>query len=182
MSIITEESFDERMRIIYSYPTPVVQLQEAHRLSLFKQSKLLIWLESIGKDRLVMLSVDSEDSVLPTIRSRSVIFTKIPKYRLSQDEEFKTQIFLQNLFQGKERFESITTPDDARQTAYHLRQMIVGEIEARMMKPPKRRLPGSDSDLSTLMKVLERFLADPATHNLRLLLAGFSMIPIQSMR
>jgi hypothetical protein len=60
--------------------------------------------------------------------------------------------------------------------------MIVGEIESRMMKPPKRKLPGSDAELSTLMKVLERFLADPATHNLRLLLSGFSMIPIQSMR
>jgi hypothetical protein len=182
VSIITEETFDDKMRVLHSYPTPVVQITEAHRLTVLRQTKLLIWLESIGKNRIVVLTANSEFNVLPTIRSRSVVFTEIPRYRLSEEEEFKAKIFLQNLFAGKERFESITTEDDARQMAYHLRQMVVSEIEGRMLKPPKKKLPGSDLELATLMKVLERYLHSPALHNLRLLLAGFSMLPLQSIK
>jgi hypothetical protein len=182
VSVISDDTFDERMRVLYSYPTPLVQFQEAHRISLNRQTKLLIWLEAIGRQRFVMLTAETEHSVLPTIRSRSIIFTEIPRYRLSEEDEYKTRTFLQGLFSGREKFESISTPDDARQVAYHIRQLIVQEMECRMSKTPKRRLPGNDVELVTLMKVIERFLSDPAVHNLRLLLTGFSMIPLQAMK
>lgn len=182
VSVVKEEEFDEKMRTLYSLPTPIVQLPDAHRLTIPRQTKMLIWLESIGRSRFVMLTSDSEFSVLPTIRSRSVIFTEILKYRLSEEEEFKVTVFLSALFAGKEKFDSISTPDDAKLFAYQLRQAVVQEIQNRLSKPSKKKLIGSDLELATLMKVLERFLSDPMTHNLKLLLTGFSMLPLQSQR
>lgn len=182
VSIVTEETFDEKMKVLYSYPTPVVQISELHRISYNRQTRLLIWLESIDKDRLIMSTCDSEFSILPTIRSRSVVFTEIPLYRLSEEENFKVRTFLQNLWSGRERFESITTPDDARQMAYHIRQVVINELEDRMRRPAKKNLSGSDVELQTLIKVIARFTSDPPTHNLRLLLNGFSMMVLQSIR
>jgi replication-associated recombination protein RarA len=179
---VTGDTFDEKMKVLYSYPTPIIQIREVHSISMNRQTKLLIWLESIGRQRIVLLSTDSEDHLLPTIRSRSVVFTEIPKYALKEEDEFKAVLFMQGLFSGKEKFESITTPDDAKKVAYHLRQLIVTDIQGRMARPAKKKLPGSDVELQTLMKVLERFLSDPATHNLKTLLMGFSMLPLQAMR
>lgn len=181
-SLVTDETFDEKMRVLYSYPTPIVLIAEAQRLSISRQTKLLIWLESIGKARFVFLSSDSEYTVLPTIRSRSVVYTEIPRFRLSEEEDYRTRIFIQSIFSGKERFESIATPEDSKKMAYNMRHHIIREMEARLMKPPKKMIAGSDLELTTLMKVLELFLADPSVHNLRLLLMGFMMNPLQSLK
>jgi hypothetical protein len=176
---VTEETFDERMKILYSLPTPVIQLSELHKVSPARQTKLLIWLESFLKDRFVLMTCESEFSILPTIRSRSVIFTEIPRYTMSEDDFFKTKVFVQSLFSGREKFESVSTPDDAKKMARNVHRLLVEEIQGRMTRPPKKTLPGSDIELTTLLKVLERFLVDPATHNLRLLLSGFMMFILQ---
>lgn len=179
-SEITPQTFEERMSVLYSFPIPVIQIAEVHRLRLGLQTRLLIWLESFSRDRLVFLSADTEFSVLPTIRSRSIVFTEIPKQQLSDEERFKAQIFLQSLTAGKTKLEEAQTPEDQFNTARILRIFLVQELQGRMQLPPKRTIPVSDPDVVLALKVLERFFKDPQTHNLRLLMNGFMAHVVQT--
>jgi hypothetical protein len=180
--LVGRENFVERMNVLYSYPTPVIQFMDIHTVSMNLQTKMLIWLEMFSKDRLVIMTADTEFSVLPTIRSRSVVFTEIPNYHLSEEDKFKAQIFLQALISGKMKHEEITQPDDAKRLASLLRLYLLQEMQARMSTPPRRSLGCSDQDVTILMKVLDRYFQNTETHNLRLLLSGFTAHIIQNIR
>lgn len=171
---VTDATFDQQMATLYSLPTPIVQIEEIQSIGFAKQTKLLIWLESIGKNRLVMITTNAEYGVLPTIRSRSVVFTEIPRYTLSPEESQRAVMFLQSIYSGKERFESIQNPDEAKKLAMDLRTVVVIELLSRVLKPTKKALPGSEHDLTMLVKILDRYLSDSAVHNLRLMLTAFS--------
>lgn len=179
---VTDETFEQQMGILYSMPTPLVQIAEMHRIPFSKQTKLLIWLETVGKNRFVALTTNTEYGVLPTIRSRSVLFTEIPKYELSPEDTQRAITFLQGLYSGKERFDAITVPDEARKIALDLRSILVQELLQRALRPTKKALPGSDNDLTVLVKILDRYLSDPSVHNLRLMFAAYTMLILPSMR
>lgn len=180
--LVGRENFVDRMNVLYSYPTPVIQFMDIHSVSMNLQTKLLIWLEMFSKDRLVLMTADTEFSVLPTIRSRAVVFTEIPIHHLSEDDRFKAQTFLQSLISGKMRQDEITQPDDAKKIANLLRLYLLQEIQSRMSTPPRKSLGCSDQDVTLLMKVLDRYFSNPDTHNLKLLLSGFTAHVIQNIR
>lgn len=179
---VTPDNFDEVMAAIYSLPAPVVLFPEAHRVSKNRQSRLLIWLEAFGRDRLVVMTADTEYSLLPTIRSRSVVFTEIPKPYLSEEDKFKGQAFLQTLWSGKAKFEDIMSTEDSRAMARILQMLLITEMENRYRVPARKMIAGSDQELMTLLKVLERYFQDSSAHSLRLLMSGFSMHVLQSTR
>lgn len=174
-------TFERRMNILYSVSTPVVLFVDVQAFPFNKQTQMLIWLETKARQRLVLMSAESEHRLLPTIRSRSMSFREIPKEVLSEEDSHRVRSFLQTLWSGRVSLENLIDPIDNAKLARQMQLVVVSEVEGRLARKPKM-LPGSPADLYLLLKLLDRYLQDPAVHNFQLLLSSFATSTVQAIR
>lgn len=178
---IEHSNFGEAMHLAYSYPLPVVCFPLLHEVPFHQQMQLLTWLEMYsGKHRILMTTLN-EQALLPTIRSRSLIFRDIPKEQLSEEDRQASYYQIKALFEGKARPDE-WVPEDHEIIARRLFSLLVEENQNRLQTPPRRAFQVGQPELATLTKLLSRYLENPRIHNLPLLLRSFSTLSLLNIR
>lgn len=179
---IASEHFDLQMALAYSYPSKVVCFPEVHLLSKDRQMQLLIWLEIYSNTHCILMTTSSVNSMLPTIISRSFVYTEVPTTSIDPEIRERASALLMKLFLGDLRIQDVLTPEEGTLLARALQVLMVEELENRMRKGSRGAYTCSNQELQTLLKIVGRYLENPKTHNLPLLLRSFQMLALMNVR
>lgn len=179
--IVEQSNFAEQMSSAFAYPLPVMAFSNLHEVPYNQQMQLLIWLETYSATHVVLMTATSEQLLLPTIRSRSMIFREIPKESLTEEE--RTQTF----YQIKAILECKARPDDwpveeLPAIARRMQLLLVEDLERRLLPSVARQFTANSDALTTLVRLVSKYLENPLTHNLPLLLRSYSTIALQNIR
>jgi len=171
---VRKDDFDTQMDVLHSYPTPIIRFPNIDWLSTNKQTRLLIWLETQGGRHLILMTAASVEKLLPTIRSRSLIFKELPREEFDENLVYRTRVFLQALWIGAARIEDMTDEDLAKSTTPVALNIIVKELEGRLSNRPKT-MKGTNDELTALLRIFVRYDRYPAS-NLPFNLTAFSLL------